>query len=144
MRPEASTVTHQENSALLADEISSNRLYLDDQDFNIHYLQAGNHADNKEVILLIHGWPTSSFLYRHMMMPLTQFHNVIAIDLPGFGQSDKDPNARYSFKYHSDIIDSLLCKLNIERVHLVVHDLGGPIGLWWQNNTVRKSRHMFY
>ncbi len=131
MRPEASTVTHQENSALLADEISSNRLYLDDQGFNIHYLQTGNHADNKEVILLIHGWPTSSFLYRHMMMPLTQFHNVIAIDLPGFGQSDKDPNARYSFKYHSDIIDSLLCKLNIERVHLVVHDLGGPIGLWW-------------
>jgi|GEM_PF-679402 len=133
-----STVTNQENSAVLASGISSNYLYLKDQNFNIHYLHAGTHSNNKEVILLIHGWPTSSFLYRHMMMPLTQFHNVIALDLPGFGLSDKDPNARYSFKYHSDIIDSLLCKLNIERVHLVVHDLGGPIGLWWAKQHSKK------
>jgi len=138
MRSLASTVTNQENSSILANGISSNHLYLEDQDFNIHYLQAGTHNSNSEVILLIHGWPTSSFLYRHMMMPLTQFHNVIALDLPGFGLSDKDPNARYSFKYHASIIESLLCKLNIERVHLVVHDLGGPIGLWWAKQHSKK------
>jgi len=138
MNSVASTVTNQENSAVLDGGISSNFLYLEDQDFNVHYLQAGTHANNKEVILLVHGWPTSSFLYRHMMMPLTQFNNVIALDLPGFGLSDKDPNARYSFKYHSAIIDSLLCKLNIERVHLVVHDLGGPIGLWWAKQHSKK------
>jgi len=129
--PTNTTEISQENSAELAKGISSNRLYLEETDFNIHFLHAGTHANNNEVILLIHGWPTSSFLYRHMMMPLTQFCNVIAIDLPGFGLSDKDPNARYSFKYHASIIDSLMCNLNIERVHLVVHDLGGPIGLWW-------------
>jgi haloalkane dehalogenase len=131
MRSQTDAVTRHENSALLADGISSNHLYLNDQDFNIHYLQAGTHTDNNEIMLLIHGWPTSSFLYRHMMMPLTPFHNVIALDLPGFGLSDKDPNASFSFKYHATIIDSLLRKLNVKRVHLVVHDLGGPIALWW-------------
>jgi len=133
-----STVTNPDNSAVLVNGISSNHLYLEDQDFNIHYLQAGTHTNNNEVVLLIHGWPTSSFLYRHMMMPLTQFHNVIALDLPGFGLSDKDPDARYSFKYHADIIESLLCKLKIERVNLVVHDLGGPIGLWWAKQQSEK------
>ena len=128
----------QENSAALSNGISSNHLYLEKTDFNIHYLQAGNHADNNEVILLIHGWPTSSFLYRHMMKPLAQFCNVIAIDLPGFGLSDKDPNASYSFKYHAAIIDNLLSTLKIERVHLVVHDLGGPIGLWWAKQHSKK------
>jgi len=126
-----SQTSNQENSAVLADGISSNHLYLEEVDFNIHYLQAGSHASNNEVTLLIHGWPTSSFLYRHMMLPLSQFNNVIALDLPGFGLSDKDPNASYSFKYHATIIENLLCKLNVEKVHLVVHDLGGPIGLWW-------------
>lgn len=126
-----------ENSAVIDNRISSNQLYLEDQDFNIHYLQAGEHTTNKEVILLVHGWPTSSFLYRQMMLPLSKFYNVIALDLPGFGLSDKDSNASYSFKYHSNIIDSFVRNLNIENVHLVVHDLGGPIGLWWshQNST---------
>ncbi|MFT5716559.1 MAG: haloalkane dehalogenase [Oleiphilaceae bacterium] len=78
------------------------------------------------------------FLYRHMMLSLTQFHNVITLNLPGFGKSNKDPNARYSFKYHSDIIESLVCTLNIERVHLVVHDLGGSIGLWWAKQHSKK------
>jgi len=127
-----------ENSATLASGISSKHLFLADVDFNIHYLQAGNHSDNKEVILLIHGWPTSSFLYRHMMKPLARFCNVIAIDLPGFGLSDKDPNASYSFKYHANIINSLLSSLEIEQVHLVVHDLGGPIGLWWAKQHSKK------
>jgi len=132
------TVTREDNSAVLANGISSNHLYLEETDFNIHYLHAGTHVNNNEVILLIHGWPTSSFLYRHMMMPLAQSCNVIALDLPGFGLSDKDPNARYSFKYHAAIIDNLLNKLNIKRVHLVVHDLGGPIGLWWAKQHSKK------
>ena len=84
--------------SLLPTGIDSHKLYLEDQDFNIHYLEAGEQHTSDEVILLVHGWPTSSFLYRHMMVPLSQHHRVIALDLPGFGESDKDPKASFSFR----------------------------------------------
>ena len=138
MNSNNSALPRSENSVQLANGISSNNLYLEEQNFNIHYLQAGNHTHCKDIILLIHGWPTSSFLYRHMILPLTQFYNVIALDLPGFGLSDKDPNASYSFKYHAAIIESFVRQLSIEHVHLVVHDLGGPIGLWWAKQHPKK------
>ena len=125
----------------LPDGVTSNTLHLEAQNFNIHYLQAGEKHTSDEVILLVHGWPTSAFLYRHMMLPLAQHHRVIAIDLPGFGYSDKDPSASYSFRYHADIIQGLIESLGIKKVHLVVHDLGGPIGLWWasQNENLISS-----
>jgi len=112
--------------------ITSHRIYLQKPEFHLHYLEAG--ADNQqgdEAILLVHGWPTSSYLYRHMMVPLSVHHRVIAIDLPGFGGSDKDPNASFSFRYHADILQAFIDQLGIKKVHLVVHDLGGPIALWW-------------
>jgi len=117
--------------SLLPTGVSSHRLHLKDQDFNIHYLAAGNQSSSEKIILLVHGWPTSSYLYRHMMAPLSQHHRVIALDLPGFGESDKDSEASFSFRYHAEIIQGLIDQLGIKKVHLVVHDLGGPIGLWW-------------
>jgi len=119
------------NQSLLPTGISSHKLYLEGQNFNIHYLEAGDQNSSDEVILLVHGWPTSSFLYRDMMVPLSQHHKVIAIDLPGFGDSDKDANASFSFRYHAEIIQGLINTLGIKKVHLAVHDLGGPIALWW-------------
>lgn len=112
--------------------ITSHRIYLQKPEFHLHYLEArtGNQGDD-EVILLVHGWPTSSYLYRHMMVPLSAHHRVIAIDLPGFGGSDKDPNASFSFRYHASILQAFVDQLGIQKVHLVVHDLGGPIALWW-------------
>lgn len=112
--------------------ITSHRIYLQKPEFHLHYLEA--RADNQpedEVILLVHGWPTSSYLYRHMMVPLSAHHRVIAIDLPGFGGSDKNPEASFSFRYHANILQAFLDQLGIKKVHLVVHDLGGPIALWW-------------
>jgi len=127
--------------SLLPTGIESRKVYLEEQDFNIHYLETGEQHASDEVILLVHGWPTSSFLYRHMMAPLSKYHRVIAIDLPGFGESDKDAEASFSFRYHAEIIQGLINKLGIQKVHLVVHDLGGPIGLWWakQNEEVVAS-----
>lgn len=112
--------------------ITSHRIYLQQSEFHLHYLEA--RVDNQpedEVILLVHGWPTSSYLYRHMMVPLSAHHRVIAIDLPGFGGSDKNPEASFSFRYHANILEAFLDQLGIKKVHLVVHDLGGPIALWW-------------
>jgi haloalkane dehalogenase len=82
-------------------------------------------------VLLLHGWPTSSYLWRAVMEPIALANRVIAPDLPGFGGSDKPLGIRYSFEFFSGALDGLLAHLGIDHVGLAVHDLGGPIGLHW-------------
>ncbi len=112
-------------------EIQSHFIQLNDTNLKLHYLESGLRHKSDKVILLLHGWPTSSYLYRKMMVPLAKFHRVIAIDLPGFGQSDKNLEDSFSFPYYANAIQTFIEQKNIQKVHLVVHDLGGPIGLWW-------------
>ncbi len=56
---------------------------------------------------------------------------VIAIDLPGFGGSDKPPEASYSFRFYGRALDGVLEAAGADRIGLAVHDLGGPVGLHW-------------
>jgi haloalkane dehalogenase len=93
----------------------------------LHYLDEGA----GDPVLLLHGWPTSSFLYRRIIGPIAEKNRAIALDLPGFGGSDKPPSASYSFRFFSRILDGFLAALGIDRLGLVVHDLGGPVGLYW-------------
>ncbi len=105
--------------------ISRKFTQIDNQ--SISYLTAGEGP----VILLIHGWPTSAYLWRNIIPSLTESHQVIAIDLPGFGKSDKHLDHSYSFRYYTSILSGLLDNLGIDKITLGVHDLGGPIGLLW-------------
>jgi pimeloyl-ACP methyl ester carboxylesterase len=82
-------------------------------------------------VLLVHGWPTSSYLWRNVMPAIAARNRVIAIDLPGFGESDKPLDVRYSFGFFSRAIDGLLAGLGVERVAVAGHDLGGPVALRW-------------
>jgi len=82
-------------------------------------------------VLLLHGWPTSSFLWREVMVPIARANRVIALDLPGFGDSDKPVGVRYDFAFFERALDLFLARLGICEVALAVHDLGGPIGLHW-------------
>jgi haloalkane dehalogenase len=93
----------------------------------IHYLEAGSGPP----ALLLHGWPTSSHLYREVLPRLAPRHRAIAPDLPGFGLSDKPADVSYSFRFYERVLEGFLAELSIERTALVVHDLGGPIGLYW-------------
>lgn len=81
-------------------------------------------------ILLLHGEPTWSYLYRKMIQPLAGSHRVIAPDFIGFGRSDK-PTARdwYTYDRHVDSVVQVLDRLALRDVTLVVQDWGGPIGL---------------
>jgi len=107
----------------------------------IHYLIAGN----GEPILFIHGFPTSSFLWRNIMSELSGQYQVIAIDLPGYGKSDKRIEDSFSFRYYNSILTGLLDNLNIEQITLGVHDLGGPIGLSWMvQNMDRVNRLILF
>src|SRR5687767_15766766 len=78
-------------------------------------------------VLLLHGWPTSSFLWRNVMPPIARANRVVALDLPGFGGSDKPKGARYSFEFFEQAIDGFLAQLGIDAVAIAGHDLGGPV-----------------
>lgn len=83
-------------------------------------------------VVLTHGIPHSSFLYRRMVGPLAERHPVRAWDLPGFGLSEKpaDPR-RYSFAEFERLFGLFLDAIGAERAHLVCHDIGGPFTLGW-------------
>lgn len=93
----------------------------------LHYLEMGA----GEPILLLHGWPTSAYLWRNLIPTLAEKNRVIALDLPGFGRSDKRLGDSFSFNFQEKMIDGFLQQMGIEQVNLAVHDLGGPLGLFW-------------
>jgi len=66
-----------------------------------------------------------------VMPRLAQKHRVIAVDLPGFGLSDKPTNESYSLRFFEEMLEGQLQQLGVEKTGLVVHDLGGPVGLYW-------------
>jgi haloalkane dehalogenase len=81
-------------------------------------------------VVLLHGEPSWSFLWRHVIAELVDAgHRCIAPDLAGFGRSDKPADGWYSLAGHVRSIASLLETLDLRDVTLVVHDFGGPIGL---------------
>ena len=82
-------------------------------------------------VLLLHGWPTSSFLWRNVMVPIARANRVVAVDLPGFGASDKPLGVDYDFDLFETTLDEFLAALEIDEVALAVHDLGGPVGVHW-------------
>ena len=101
--------------------------YLDLDGLRLHYVAAGD----GEPVVLLHGWPTSSFLWRNVMPEIAKGNRVIALDLPGFGLSDKPLDVSYSFRYFDRVLSDAFDALGLESTSLAVHDLGGPVGLYW-------------
>lgn len=91
----------------------------------MHYVDEGDGPP----VVLVHGTPTWSFLYRHLIAGLSRTHRVIAPDHLGFGLSDKPADAPYRPADHTRRLTALLGHLDLGEVALVVHDFGGPIGL---------------
>ncbi|MBT8220439.1 MAG: alpha/beta fold hydrolase [Bacteroidia bacterium] len=117
-------------------EISSE--YIEIAGTKIHYLIAGQGAP----ILFIHGFPTSSYLWRNIMTSLSDKFQVIAIDLPGYGKSDKNIEDSFSFRYYNRILTGFLDHLNLDHITLGVHDLGGPIGLYWMVQNMERVHQL--
>lgn len=82
-----------------------------------------------EPVLCLHGVPTSSFLYRKVVRELEQ-HDLrgVAIDLPGLGLADRPENFDYSFSGLASFCTEAVTALKLDAFHLVVHDIGGPVG----------------
>jgi pimeloyl-ACP methyl ester carboxylesterase len=99
--------------------------------FRMHYVDEGS----GEPIILIHGEPTWSYLYRNFIPALAKQFRVIAPDHMGFGKSETPPTAAYTLDRHARNLESLIEELDLREITLVMQDWGGPIG------TVIASRH---
>jgi haloalkane dehalogenase len=102
--------------------------FIEIDDLRVAYRELGEGPP----VLMLHGWPTSSYLWREVMPPVADAgHRAIAVDLPGYGASSKPPDAKYDFAFYDRVLDGFLGALGIETTALAVHDVGGPIGLHW-------------
>jgi haloalkane dehalogenase len=90
----------------------------------MHYLDEGRGTP----VLLLHGNPTWSYLYRNIIKALRGEARLIAPDYPGFGFSDHPPGYGYTPAEHSEWINALIDHLKLTNILLVVQDWGGPIG----------------
>ncbi len=91
---------------------------------SITYYREGN----GEVILLVHGITTYSFIWRNIFPELAKNYDVIAVDLLGCGDSDKPLDVSYAIKDHAERLYEFIKKLGINKFHFIGHDLGGGMG----------------
>ena len=83
-------------------------------------------------VVLLHGVPSSSFLYRKVVPLLAaEGFRALAFDYPGLGLADRPQDFDYSWSGLARFTGEALDALGVERCHLVVHDIGGPIGCEW-------------
>jgi pimeloyl-ACP methyl ester carboxylesterase len=75
-------------------------------------------------LVLLHGFPSSSFDYHLVLPQLARDRRVVLFDLPGFGFSDKPERYSYSLFEQADVVEALLARLKIARPHVIAHDLG--------------------
>ncbi|MBY8917337.1 alpha/beta hydrolase [Nitratireductor rhodophyticola] len=94
----------------------------------IFYREAGNR--DLPTLLLLHGFPASSFMFRELIYQLSDRFHVLAPDYPGFGYSDAPSNAEFSYTFDrlADTVDRFVDELGVGRYALYMQDFGGPVG----------------
>lgn len=94
------------------------------------FIQAGP-GDAREAVVFVHGNPGSSTDWTALVQATGELGRAVAFDMPGFGRADKPPTFDYQVSGYAEFLQGALTQLGIERVHLVLHDFGGPFGLFW-------------
>jgi pimeloyl-ACP methyl ester carboxylesterase len=96
---------------------------------NVFYREAG--PSDAPVVLLLHGFPTSSFMYRELIPRLADRYRVIAPDLPGFGFTEVPAGRNYTYTFDNlaKTVDAFTQALNLKHYALYVFDYGAPTGL---------------
>lgn len=84
-----------------------------------------------EAVVMLHGNPGSSEDWADLMVRAGEFARVLAPDMPGFGKAERPRAFDYTVEGYARHFDGLLERLGVKRVHLVLHDFGGPWGLAW-------------
>ncbi|MGV9306293.1 alpha/beta fold hydrolase [Nonomuraea sp. NPDC004354] len=94
----------------------------------VFYREAG--AADKPCVLLLHGFPSSSHTFRHVLSPLAEVSRVIAPDLPGFGFSAAPgvDEYEYTFANLADTVEAFLEQIGVDEFFVYLHDFGAPVG----------------
>jgi pimeloyl-ACP methyl ester carboxylesterase len=102
--------------------------YIEVAGVNIFYREAG--PKDAPTLILLHGYPSSSFMFRNLINDLSDNYHLIAPDYPGFGKSQQPAVADfdYTFDNYALIIEELLSKLNVDKYSLYLMDYGAPLG----------------
>lgn len=93
----------------------------------IHTLVKGD--PSKPALVLVHGWPSSGLLWRHMIPELSKHFYVLVPDMPGHGKSDKPKNTSYDLPFLRNFILDYFDALDLKTASLAAHDLGGMAAL---------------
>jgi pimeloyl-ACP methyl ester carboxylesterase len=101
---------------------------VDINGLGIFYREAGNRKD--PTILLLHGFPSSSHMYRNLINELADEYHIIAPDYPGFGNTDQPPmnEFEYTFDNLANVINNFVEGIKLEKYSIYVHDYGAPVG----------------
>lgn len=104
-------------------------LSIEVEGLRIFYREAG--PRDAPVLLLLHGYPSSSHYFRRLMPLLAERYRLIAPDLPGFGGSDAPGHESwvYSFDHLAEVLEGFVTKLGLARYALYLFDYGAPVGL---------------
>jgi pimeloyl-ACP methyl ester carboxylesterase len=84
-------------------------------------------AESREPLLVLHGFPTCSFDFHHVVEALAADRRVLLLDMVGFGLSAK-PDIAYTFDLHADVVQALVADLGVTRLALLTHDMGDTVG----------------
>jgi len=114
------------SSAILPPVVSTH--YIQVQGLRLFYREAGD--PQAPAILLLHGFPTSSLMYRNLIPLLADRYHVIAPDLPGFGFSDAPDRKQYPYTFDNlaGTIDAFTDAVGLKRYAIQVFDYGAPVG----------------
>lgn len=93
-------------------------------------------ADPAEAVVLVHGNPGAGSDWRDLMTPVSEFVRVVAPDMPGFGSAEMRDDQDYTVAGYARHLEGVIDSLDIERVHLVAHDFGGPWALTYAANNL--------
>jgi len=130
--PNTDTVANKNASSEKSEEPPGNHATLhktvEVNGLKIFYREAG--SKNAPTLLLLHGYPTSSHMFRNLIEDLSHRYHLLAPDYPGFGRSEQPPmdDFEYTFDNMAKIVEDFLQVMNVEKFSIYLMDYGAPIG----------------
>ncbi|MBK1897366.1 alpha/beta fold hydrolase [Chryseobacterium paridis] len=127
-----SSFAQSSNQLKLKNQMETNQIHYRNvkaDGLNVFYREAG--PKNGPVVLLLHGFPTSSFMYRNLIPILSTKYHVIAPDMPGFGFTDAPGtnDYQYTFENLTKTMQAFINELRLKRFAVYIFDYGAPVGL---------------
>jgi pimeloyl-ACP methyl ester carboxylesterase len=106
------------------------RIELQAGGISVPGLEVGDAGDSC-AILFVHGNPGSSSDWSSLLAGVGEFARGVALDMPGFGKAPVPAGFDYEVDSYAQFLQEAVDRLGLERIHLVLHDFGGPFGLRW-------------